>query len=120
MGLTDRDFESIYQVLEKATAKFNSTCFLSPVIKRDTDNNLVWIKELGDQPIPLVAFDYKVKYYDTDSTGRVNEKIAKVAPVVPHIGDLVFVILERGVRRLPRCVGTIQSRNYIVTTLDDA
>jgi hypothetical protein len=83
------------------------------VTKRDESNGLVWISELGNQAIPIVGLNYKVKYYDTDETGKVNVKQAIVSPVVPGIGEAVVVVLEMGQESLPRCVGAIHGRNWI-------
>jgi hypothetical protein len=118
--LSDRDWESVYGVINRTIGKKNESTIMSKVIKRDEIHKLVWVAELADQPIPLLAFDYEVKYYDTDGGGVVREKVAKVEPATPEIGDLVFIVMERGTRRLPRCVGKVQSRNYITTSLDDA
>lgn len=118
--LTDSDWASIYSWYEKASGKTQGQTLMSKVIKRDEANKLIWIAELGDQPIPLLAFDYEVKYYDTDAAGAIIEKKAKVQPMVPEVGDHVFVAMERGTRRLPRCLGKVQSQNYIRSSLDEA
>lgn len=85
------------------------------VVKRDEDNRLVWIKELGNQPIPIVGLDSNVKYYDTDATGKINVKHAVVAPVVPKVGQSIFVALEMGTQSLPRCIGVIHGKNWITS-----
>jgi len=120
MPLNDRDFQSIYEIVDKSFRNATGTLLMSKVTKRDVTNKLVWVPELGDQPVPLVGFDYEVKYYDTDNAGIINEKKAKVSPMVPEIGDLVFIALERGTQRLPRCIGKVYSQNYILSSLDDA
>jgi hypothetical protein len=120
MPINDRDWASVYEVIERENRKRGETLLVSKVIKRNTTDKLVWITELGDQPIPIIAFDYEVKYYDTTSTGTVVEKMAKVTPVVPAVGDLILVAMERGANRLPRCLGKVYSKNYIVSTLDDS
>jgi len=84
------------------------------VIKRNESDKTVWISELGDQPIPVVGFDLDVKYYDTDGTGTVNVKHATASPITPDVGDHVLVALELGTQSLPRCVGVIQGRNWII------
>jgi hypothetical protein len=86
------------------------------VVKRDVANKLVWLREFGDQPIPLVAFNYQVKYYVPDTSGNQVPKKTKVGEVdvlVPEIGDTVLVARHLGSRRLPKCLGVIQSTNYV-------
>lgn len=85
------------------------------VIKRDEKNKLVWLRELGDQPIPVVGFRYDVKYYDEGSSGAVNVKTTTAVPQTPQLGDYVFVALEMGAQSLPRCLGVILGTNWIIT-----
>jgi len=85
------------------------------VVKRDVSNSLVWIAELGDQGIPLVGFDYNIKAYDTDQTGTVNVRNSVASPRVPDVGESVFVVLEGGSQGLPRCLGTIQGQNWLIS-----
>jgi hypothetical protein len=117
--LTDRDFASIYEVLEKQPS-INSLLLTTKVIRRDETKKLIWVNELGTQPVPLIGFDFNVKYYDTNASGAVIEKVAKISIEVPHIGDTVLIAMERGTKRLPRCLGKIQSRDYIASSSDDA
>jgi len=84
------------------------------VIKHNTSNKTVWLKELGDQPIPVVGHSYEVKYYDTDNNGVVQVKKVTVDPTTPDIGDFVLVAMEMGSQSLPRCVGVIHGRNWII------
>jgi hypothetical protein len=70
--------------------------------------------EFGEQPIPVVGFDYDVKSYDTDNTGTVNVKHYTVSPQTPNVGDSVLVAMEMGSQSLPRCVGVIQGKNWII------
>jgi hypothetical protein len=50
----------------------------------------------------------------------VTEKLAKISVALPAVGETVMLALERGTRRLPRCLGVLKSKNFIVTTLDEA
>lgn len=84
------------------------------VVKNDTNSKLVWIKELGAQPIPVVGFDYDVKSYDTDSSGNVNVRHSTATPKVPKVGQMVVVALELG-EAIPRCLGVVQGQNWIVS-----
>lgn len=118
--LKAEDFSSIHAAIEQKLNKRGETLLLSKVIENNVDDKLIWVAECGDQPIPILAFDYNIRYYDTDAVGVVKEKVAKVEVKVPEKGDLVLIAMERGTRRLPRCVGKIQSQNFIVTSLDEA
>jgi hypothetical protein len=96
------------------------------VIKRDETKKLVWLEEFGDQPIPIIGFDYEVKYYYASSAGlstpatggglpsKTITKTVKVKVKVPKVGDTVVVAREFGSRRIPRCLGVIQGKGWIV------
>ena len=94
------------------------------VIKRDENKNLVWLEEFGSQPIPLFTFDYQVKYYDESPRGivgtgqvqRTYQKEAKTKVICPKVGETVLVARELGLRRLPRCLGVLRSRDFIIET----
>lgn len=111
--LTQADWESIYQTINSALPTHEVT--YGKVVKRDTKKKLVWLKEFGDQPIPLVGFKAEVTYYDTTPTG-VKKKVAKIEPEVPKVGELVVVLRQMGSRRLPKCVGVVLSRpgSYVI------
>jgi hypothetical protein len=65
---------------------------------------------------PYVRMAYVIK-----ATGSiVTEKTAKISIAIPNKGDTVLVALERGSNRLPRCLGKLQGKNFIMTTGDDA
>lgn len=116
MAITEGEWASIGAMATKIAEKVSGgrRGFLTArVIKRDENNKLVWVRELGGQAIPVVGLDYNVKYYDTDSSGTVNVKKAVISPAVPKIGQNVFIILEMGEASLPRCLGTIQGRNWL-------
>lgn len=94
---------------------------ISPVTKRDENDNLVWVEEFGQTPIPMYCFDYEVTYYDTVAGGgppfdhnRVDKKFAKVRPLCPKIGETVLIAREMGADRLPRCLGVLRSRNFLI------
>lgn len=96
------------------------------VIKRDVSKRLVWLEEFGDQPVPIVAFDYDVKYYDETPNGTTVPASGSASPFktktktvvtrvrVPNVGDTVLVARELGTRRLPRCLGVIQGKDWLV------
>lgn len=83
------------------------------VIRADPARNLVWLTDFRDQPIPLFAFDYEIKYYDTQPDGTVKVKHATVKPKCPQIGDTVLVARQYGSRRLPKCLGVLRSVDFM-------
>jgi hypothetical protein len=117
MPITEPEWTSIASLVERMVPQLTGgrrNFKTGRVIKRDTNKKLVWLREFGDQPIPVVGFDYEVKYYDTDSTGNTVPKKAKISPVTPDVGEHVFVALEMGEHGLPRCLGTIQGVGWIL------
>lgn len=83
------------------------------VVKRDEDDRLIWIKDMADIAIPIVAHDYDLRYYDTDENGAAIVRHARAKIVVPKIGQSVLIAFELGSSRLPRCLGVIQGTNWI-------
>lgn len=117
MPITRNDWRVIQKYVEGRLAEQGESFTQAVVIKRDDVNKLVWCKEFGDLPIPLFFFDFKVRYYDTDSTGVVNVKTATVGNkdvevVTPAVGDVVLIIRLLGSSRLPRCIGVLKSKNF--------
>lgn len=128
--LTDGDFRSIRQFVERIVRDMFGSRFdyfvTGTVIKRDELKKLVWLEEFGDQPIPVVAFNYEVKYYDESVKGTnygtsgsaaqyktyVKKAVAEI--LVPKVGETVLVARELGIGRLPRCLGVIQGKGWIV------
>lgn len=101
------------------------------VVKSDPVRKLIWTKDFGDQPIPLFAFDYQVKYY-----GSVTSTVSGASPgpytivnsliprktkayskeveiLTPRKGDVVLIARHLGARRLPKCLGVLRSKNFI-------
>lgn len=129
MPISDGEWKSIRTLVDSLVSKKGEYFVTGDVIKRDEDNKLVWIAEFGDQPIPLVAFDYRIKYYDADTLTAVDfagstvtakttttRKYATSEVLVPEIGDTVIVARELGVNRIPRCLGILKGKNWIDTT----
>lgn len=117
MPITEPEWTSIASLVERMVPQLTGgrrNFKTGRVIKRDANNQLVWIRELGDQPIPVVGFDYTVKYYDTDNAGNTVPKTAKISPVTPDVGEHVFIVFEMGEHSLPRCLGTIQGTGWIL------
>lgn len=114
--ITEAEWGSIASMIERVVGHGGKDHFMSAtVIKRDEANGNVWVRELGNQAIPVVGFDYNVKYYDTDETGTVNVKHAQISPAVPKVGEHIFILFEMGSKSLPRCVGVVQGRNWIAS-----
>lgn len=127
--LDDGDFASIArfvtQQIDNQIGRRRDYFFIAKVLKNDKDNNLIWVKELGDQPIPLLAFNYDVDYFDetprgvlTTSVGtaakfKTTKKKARVKVQCPKKGETVLIAREMGSDFLPRCLGVIQSKKYL-------
>lgn len=114
------DWHEIEKYVEKRLAAQGESFVQGTVVKSDQVNHLVWLREFGDQPIPLFGFDYQVKYSYTDATNKtVIKKTAAyskdVEILTPKVGDIVLVALQLGSRRLPKCIGVIKSKNYVVS-----
>jgi len=102
------------------------------VTRNDKVKKLVWIAEIGDQPIPLIGFDYQVKYYVKQPTTnavagtafgalhittaiiprKTREYTNEVEILVPKIGELVLVAKHLGSDRLPKCLGVVKGIDY--------
>jgi len=112
-GEWDSITELIERLVKKVAGRRSDYFLLARVKKRDKDKNLIWVEELGDQPIPLIAFDYEVKYYlAVGSTTQMKK--AKVKVICPKIGQQVFIAREWGTDRMPRCLGVIMSKDFIL------
>jgi len=124
MAISEGEWASIRNLVVSLTNKVagpqRGYFVTGKVIKRDPDNRLVWLKEFGDQAIPVVGFDYNVKYYDTDNTGTVNVKKVIAEAKTPDIGESVLVAREMGEQSLPRCLGVFQGTNWIITETSTA
>jgi hypothetical protein len=124
MPLNSEDFASIGRHVELEVGRLlgrkRDAFFMAEVTKRDTEDNLIWVKELGDQPIPLVAFDYEITYYDESPRGtsgggsfHTYKKTAISKVQVPKKGEMVLIVLEMSYGGRPRCFGVIQSTNFV-------
>lgn len=127
MGLTNTDWFNIDRRIEDFVTGRTSPVFAQgKVIKADSKKNLVWLKEFGDQPIPVFTFDYDIKYYDTQPTGNVTSgspvktqlkvKKAVVKPKCPKVGETVLIAKQHGSRSLPKCLGVLRSRDFEALT----
>ena len=127
MPISNEEWQSIATFVQREVGRLigrrRDYFIFSKVTKRDTVNRLIWVKELGDQPVPLMAFDYDVTYYDESPRGvssgyRVYMKKAEVEVKVPQKGEIVLIAREMGSDHLPRCLGVLRSKNYVVDEED--
>src|SRR3954468_4896603 len=130
MPISEPEWTSIASMVEKIVRRLTGSradfFVTGKVIKIDKPNKCIYMAEFGDQPIPIVAFDYEVNYYDetpkgtnygavgTGASYRTLKKTAKVTPVIPKVGQTVLVAREMGTARMPRCLGVIQGKNWII------
>jgi hypothetical protein len=70
MPITEEDFASIKTMIDSAVGEIGQTFITGQVIKRDAQRKLIWIKELGDQPIPVVDFNRMVDVYSFLATNE--------------------------------------------------
>lgn len=134
MPIEEAEWSSIHNLIElevgKRIGRRRDYFLTSVVVKNDTNDNLVWVEEFGEQPIPMFCFDYEVIYYDQDTiagggppfdtnTKTVTKKFAKVRPLCPKVGQRVLIAREMGADRLPRCLGVLRSKNFIIFEDDD-
>lgn len=110
MPLDDSDWNAIYEAISRAIPQHEIV--YGRVVKRDEHKKLIWLKEFGDQPIPLVGFNGKVTVYDETAT-TTRRKVVKLEHEVPQKGDLVVVLRQMGTRRLGKCVGVVLSKGFV-------
>lgn len=123
--LTYSDWQSILDKIDAMIGKRGEYFSQGEVTQRDEINRLVWTKEFGDQPIPLIGFDYQVDVYDATPRNTVVPAVGSASPfttekhtytirmMVPLIGETVLIAKHLGADHLPKCLGKIQSTNYI-------
>ena len=112
MPITDGEWASIQALIEKKVADKGEPFVTDKVIKRDPDQRVIWTKDFGDEPIPIVDFNNSIRSFDTTPSGMTVRTLEGHADV-PQIGDTVLIARELGTRRLPRCLGVI-GNNAIV------
>lgn len=118
MALNHNDWREIQKFVNGLLAQQGQAFTQGKVVKNDPVKKLVWLKEFGDTPIPLIGFDYQVKYFYEDMTGKTKTRKTvagskEVEILVPKIGDTVLVARHMGSRRLPKCLGVIKSKGYV-------
>lgn len=121
--ITEPEWNSIRVAIERVIMELSGRredfFVTGTVFKRDVNKKLIWLKEFGDQPIPVVGYDYDVKYFVWDSgLNKTVAKDARVKIIVPKPGQTVLVAREMGIDRLPRCLGVIQGVGWITQEQD--
>lgn len=118
MALRDQDWQQIQEFVNRLVSKSGEAFIQGKVVKSDQSRRVVWLREFGDTPIPLVGFDYRVKYRYKETDGSVtvaktNSYSDDVEILTPRVGDTVLVAQQFGTRRLPKCLGVIKSVRYV-------
>jgi len=115
--ITEPEWNSIREVAARAAAEIagrrNDWFQTGQVVKRDEKNRLIWVKGLTGVAIPIVSFNYDIRYYDTDENGDAIVRTGHATLAVPKVGQTVLIAFELGVSRLPRCLGVVQGKNYL-------
>lgn len=117
-GLTLSDWREIQNFVTRLVSQQGEAFTQGVVVKNDAVKKLVWLKEFGDQPIPLISFDFQVKYYYENTAGhmvprKTQAHSKEVEILVPKVGETVLVARHMGSRRLPKCLGVVQSTGYV-------
>ncbi len=121
MALTNADWREIESFVARVLSRSGEAFVQGKVVRTDTARRVVFLKEFGDTPIPLIGFDYQVKYSYTEPSGSTTVRKTKaysneVEMLVPKVGDIVLIAQHYGTRRLPKCLGVIKSKRYVVST----
>jgi hypothetical protein len=116
--LTASDWREIQTFVTRLLAQQGEAFVQGVVVKNDPVQKLVWLKEFGDQPIPLISFDFQVKYYYENAAGQTQTRKTvpnsrEVEILTPRVGETVLVAKHMGSRRLPKCLGVIKSTGYV-------
>ncbi len=114
MAVSEPEWASIGNLVRKIVRQRGEYFVTGKVIDRDIDRKVIFMAEFGDQPIPIIAFRQKIRYFDTQVGGSLKAKEVIAEAVVPEIGETVLVARELGTRRLPRCLGVVQSFEYVI------
>jgi len=120
MAISDGEWESIRRLVDRLGSKRGEQIITGQVVKSDKNKDLVWLKEFGTQPIPMVAQEFEVWYYDTQYQlvggvlkSTTVKKQCKVALKIPVPGNTVVVLREWGTSRLPRCLGRLWGSGWM-------
>ena len=118
MALSNDDWREIQKVIDRRVTHVGEPFVQGKVVKNDQVRKLVWLKEFGDTPIPLIGFNYQVKYRYKEPTGETTITKTKahspeVEILVPKVGEIVLVAQHFGSRRLPKCLGVVRGKRFV-------
>lgn len=121
--LSQSDWREIESFVNRIITRVGEPFIQGKVIKVDKARKVVFLKEFGDTPIPIIGFDYRVKYSFKEPSGTTTIRHTKaysseVEILVPQVGDIVLVAQHFGTRRLPKCLGVVKSKRYIEVSGD--
>lgn len=116
--ITNSDWAAIQDFVNRRISRIGEPFVQGKVIKSDSVRKVVFLKEFGDTPIPLIAFDFQVKYSYKETSGTTTIKKTKayseeVEILTPRVGETVLVAQHFGSSRLPKCLGVVKSKRYI-------
>jgi hypothetical protein len=119
MAISDAEWESIRQLIDRKGSSRAEEFYTGKVVKVDSTNRNVYLTQFGQQPIPIVAQDFQITYYDSvwnESLKRnvSQKKTAKATVIMPKKGDIVLVAREMGTARLPRCLGKVLGAKWVI------
>jgi hypothetical protein len=121
--LTNSDWRAIEEFVNRMTSKIGEPFVQAIVLKTDAARRVIFVKEFGDTPIPIIGLDYQVKYSYKEPSGATTIKKTKahseeVEILVPRVGETVLIAQHFGSKRLPKCLGVIKSKRFIETDGD--
>jgi len=117
MAIADGEWTSIRSLIDRVFSNTADSFITTRVTKVNEQKKLVYAKEFGVQPIPIVGLSFDVTYYDSVWNGTTNvtqKKTAKVTMQMPKKGDTILVARELGKHRLPRCLGVLMGTGWII------
>jgi hypothetical protein len=99
--IQQEEWASIRALVDDAFRKRGSEITQGTVIKRDEQRRVVWVKEFGDDPIPVVG--HGTEAYVMQGGTR---KTITIPPAIPDVGETIIIGMVGG---FPKCLA-IQDR----------
>lgn len=113
MPLDDRDWRRVQKLIDDFARTVPEYFSQGEVVSVDKSRKVVFLKEFGDQPIPIFSFQFDVNYLDTGKNQHTKLRHTIATPRLPKKGDIVLVARQMGSRRLPKCIGVLQSHDFV-------
>jgi hypothetical protein len=107
MPIDEGEWTSIEALVEDAFRKRGIPVTQGIVLRSDPENRHVYVKEFGDQPIPVVNMNSQM-YVVENGLRRTLE----IPVAIPKVGDTVILVVTSG---LIRCLGKIDIERQITT-----